>query len=182
MARPKNFSEAEWEKLQMLFNEGDWPTLKAFADELGLSYYTVRHKLKAALKAEFQQEAVALAREMVKKRRASELALLIERHLNLTDYVKRGVIQALGEDGAIIPGPENMDEAVKGLRVLLEAIRIERTIHGEPESHQQVSGSGPGGSLPIMAIVARANDLAERHPEILDLLGQEGLEGDDGGD
>lgn len=164
----------KWAQLQLVFNQGKWTTLKEFAAEFGLKYDNVRKRMKAAMRDEFQAEAAVLARKMLAEKHAGEIAKVAERHLQLTAFIRKGVEEALTAGGPpgtpAIPIPDNADEASKLMRVGLETIRLERTIHGEPEVMQGVRGTGPGGSLPIMAIVARANELAEQHPELRRLI------------
>jgi hypothetical protein len=160
--------------LQREYNEGDEPSLRVFADQHGLAYETLRKHLRRSLRNEFQSEVQELALSLLRQERAEELAQLMDRHLTVTDNLSRHIVDSLGldrdpADNARMPVPDDADQAARLARVLIELLRLQRTIYGEPEQVVETQGGGTV-ALGLRVIVDRAGEILGKHPEILDAL------------
>ena len=170
----KERGEADYQALQDEYNAGDAPNLRVFAEQHGLAYETLRKHLRHSLRNEFQSEVQALARSLLRQERAEELALMMERHLLITNNLSEHIVETLGlerepGDNLRLPTPDDADQAARLARVLIELLRLQRTMYGEPEQVVEAHGHGTV-ALGLRVIVDRAGEILSKHPEIMDVL------------
>lgn len=110
---------------------GDKRSMYQVAKDLGVTSRAIN---KAARRGEWSQRMAEIertAREETDKRMAETLVQVRERHLNMLRAVEMAGVKALKENG--------LSDGMQGVKAIEMAIKLERTILGQPSEHSGIS-------------------------------------------